>query len=82
VAREQVTILLPSALVPPGSLIGSVIDIPDDAEIGFQESENPDEPFIHIILRLKKGQSVRFSRSTQAVFLTELVKTITFEVED
>jgi hypothetical protein len=82
VASEQVTILLPGALVPPGAQIGSVIDVPDDAEIGFKESENPDEHFIHIILRLKKGQSVGVARSTQAMVLTESVKTIIFEVED
>jgi len=82
VAGEQVTILLPGALVPPEAQIGSVIDVPDDAEIGFRESENPGEPFSHIVLKLEKGQAVKVARSTQAVVLTESVKTVTFGVED
>jgi hypothetical protein len=81
VAGEQVTILLPGALVPPGAQIGSVIDVPDDAEIGFRESENPGEPFSHIVLKLEKGQTVGVARSTQAMVLTDSVKTITFAVE-
>jgi hypothetical protein len=80
-ANEPVTILLPAALVPAGAQIGSVIDVPDDAEIGFRESENPNEPFSHIVLKLEKGQAAKVARSTQAVVLTESVKTVTFEVE-
>jgi hypothetical protein len=82
VAGEQMTILLPGALVPPGVPIGSVIDVPDDAEIGFRESENPGEPFSHIVLKLEKGQTAAVAHSTQAIVLTESVKTITFEVEN
>ncbi len=80
-ANEPVTILLPAALVPSGVQIGSVLDVPDDAEVGFRESENPGEPFSHIVLKLAKGQTAGVARSTQAVVLTEAVKTITFAVE-
>ena len=79
---EPVTILLPGALVPPGAQIGSVIDVPEDAEIGFRGSGNPNEPFSHIVLKLEKGQAAQLGRSTQAVVLTDSVKTVTFEVEE
>lgn len=81
VAGEQVTILLPGALFPPGAQIGSVIDVPEDTEIGFRESENPNEPFSHIVLKLEKGQAAKVARSTQAIVLTESAKNITFTIE-
>jgi len=74
--------MLPGTLVSKGEEIGSIIDVSDNAEIGFQKSKNPKELFSCIILKVAKGDEVCINRSTQAMVVSESEQAITFQVED
>jgi hypothetical protein len=82
VPSEKVTIVLPGALVHKDEQIGMIIKVSDDAEIGFLESQNPEEPFNRIILKVAKGDGIRINRPTQAMLVCESEQTVTFQVED
>jgi hypothetical protein len=82
VPSEKVTIMLPGTLVSKDEQIGSVIDVSDNAEIGFQESKNPGELFSCIILKVAKGDGIRINRPTQAMLVCESEGPVTFQVED
>lgn len=82
VPSEKVTIVLPGALVRKDEQLGAIIKVSDEAEIGFQESENSEEPFTRIILKVAKGDGVRINRPTQAMLVCELEQPIAFQVED
>jgi len=74
--------MLPGGLIREQECIGSIIDVADEAEIGFQPSENPNEAFGYIILKLKEGQSACINRSTQAMMVQPLSGAAYFEVEN
>ena len=78
---EKVTIVLPGALVLKGEQIGAIIEVSDDAEIGFQESQSTKELFRHIILKVAKGDGIRINRPTQAMVVCESEQLIAFQVE-
>jgi hypothetical protein len=82
VPNEKVTIVLPGALVRKDEQIGAIIKVSDESEIGFQESQNPEELFSRIILKVAKGDGVRINRPTQAMLICALEQPITFQVED
>ena len=82
IPSENVTIMLPGALVAKDEIIGAIIDVSDDAEMGFLESKNPDELFSFIILKVPKGDGVRVNRPTEALLVGDSERPVTFQVED
>jgi hypothetical protein len=68
-ASEDTELALPGELVRDGEQVGSIIDIDDDAEIGFRQL--PDGSFEAIILRLRTGQEVELHRSSHALLLAD-----------
>jgi hypothetical protein len=82
IPSENITIILPGALVANGEEIGAIINVSDDAEIGFKESQNPGELFSQIIVKVSKGDGVRINRSTQAMLVGESERPVMFQVED
>jgi hypothetical protein len=65
-------------LVQGGEEIGSIIEVPDDAEIGF-EGQMPDKTFERIFVKLTPGQAVRLHRATQAM-MVQPSQPVVFEV--
>jgi hypothetical protein len=82
VSNENVTIVLPGALIRNGEQIGTILKTSDGTEIGFEESKNPDELFTRIILKVSKGNEICINRATQAMLVCESELPITFQVED
>ena len=79
----DVTVLLPGGLVKAHEEIRSIIEISDDeAEIGFRESEVPDEPFGCIVLKVTRGVKVCLKRSTQAIVVPKIAGVVVFQVEE
>ena len=68
-ASEDTQIALPGELVREGEQIGSIIDVSDDAEIGFRQ--RPDESFEAIILRLRAGHTVELHRGSDALLIAD-----------
>jgi hypothetical protein len=69
IPSEKVTIEFPGGLVFDGEKIGAIIEVSDDAEIGFQKSDNPQKPYSRIILKVAKGDGILINRSTQAILV-------------
>lgn len=68
-ASEDTQLALPGELMREDEKIGSIIEVDDDAEIGFRQ--RPDGSFEAIILRLRTGHSVELHRSSDAVLLAD-----------
>ena len=68
-ASEDTKIALPGELLREGELIGSIIDVSDDAEIGFRQ--RADKSFEAIILHLRAGHTVVLHRSSDALLIAE-----------
>jgi hypothetical protein len=68
-ASEDTQLALPGELVRDEEQIGSIIEVDDDAEIGFRQ--RPDGSFEAIILSLRAGHAVALHRSSDAVLLAE-----------
>lgn len=81
IPSENVTIEFPGGLVAENQKIGAVIEVSDDAEIGFQKSNDPENRFSRIILKVEKGDGILINRSTQAM-LVESEQPVTFQRED
>ena len=75
---QAVMLMLPGGLVRGSEEIGSIIEVPDDAEIGF-EGQMPDQTFQRILLKLGPGQAVRLHRATQAM-MVQPSQPVVFEV--
>jgi hypothetical protein len=82
IPNKSVIIVFPARLVQENEQIVEIIEAPDDAEIGFQESDDTQEVFSHIILKLPKGGGVRVNRSSKAILLGQTGKKITFRTEN
>ncbi len=79
-ALTAVTVILPGALVREGEAIGSIIDAPEDAAIGFVPS--PDgKGFESIHVKLKSGESIGVHRSSMAIVQAANLGPVQFRVE-
>jgi len=67
-ALDEATLLIPGAILSDNDVIGSVINADDDVMLNLPTGQNP-ESDAHILIRLKKGQSVYLSKSCQAMVL-------------
>ena len=68
-ASEDTQIALPGELLREGEQIGSIIDVSDDAEIGFRQ--RTDESFEAIILRLRAGHTAELHRGSDALLIAD-----------
>jgi hypothetical protein len=80
ITLQDVTLVLPGGIVRENEPVGSIIEVSDEVEISFQESENQQNGFSFIILRLPRGESVRLNRSAQAMVTQPSGESIIFQV--
>ena len=64
-AIEDSEIILPGEIFREGEELGSIIEVDDDAHIGFHQ--RPDGSFDRIILRMKAGHKATLRRGSQAL---------------
>jgi hypothetical protein len=76
---QAVMLMLPGGLVRESEEIGSIIEVPDDAEIGF-DGQMPDKTFQRILVKLAPGQAVRLHRATQAMMVQPSDQAVVFDV--
>jgi len=76
---QAVLLMVPGGLVRESEEIGSIIEVPDDAEIGF-DGQMPDKTFQRILLKLAPGQAVRLHRATQAMMVQPSDQAVVFDV--
>jgi len=76
---QAVLLMVPGGLVRESEEIGSIIEVPDDAEIGF-DGQMPDKTFERILLKLAPGQAVRLHRATQAMLVQPSDQAVVFDV--
>ncbi|HEY3762639.1 MAG TPA: hypothetical protein VGN23_12910 [Verrucomicrobiae bacterium] len=82
IPSERVILVFPGALIQGEELIGDIIEVSDNADIGFQKSENPEEIFSHIVLKVAKGDGICLNRSTEAILVCDTDQPVAFEVGD
>src|SRR5262245_35001014 len=78
-ATEDALLALPADLVRAEEKIGSIIDVDDDAEIGFRE--RADGSLEAIILRLRAGQKAELHRSSEALLIADDDRERVFHIE-
>ena len=76
---QAVLLMVPGGLVRESEEIGSIIEVPDEAEIGF-DGQMPDKTFERILLKLAPGQAVRLHRATQAMMVQPSDQAVVFDV--
>jgi len=64
-ASEDSELIFPGEILRDEEQIGSIIEVDDDAEIGFRQ--RPDKSFDLIILRLKAGHTVTLHRGADVL---------------
>jgi hypothetical protein len=64
-AVDPVVFAFPRALLGDNEVIGSVFQVDDDAQVGFQDDNN------WIVIRLRPGMKVSVTKSCQAVVIAE-----------
>jgi hypothetical protein len=77
---SPVTILLPGGLIQNEETIGSIIEVPDDADIGFRNAHGTGEPFECIFVNLKPGMFLRLHRNTEVVVVHESKSAAIFHI--
>ncbi|MEO0250257.1 MAG: hypothetical protein ABIN58_12190 [candidate division WOR-3 bacterium] len=78
-ATEDVTIMLPGAILISGQPIDGVIDAPDDVQIGFEKNTDG-KGFKSVMIALKAGQALAIRRSSMAIAYSSGRGTIIFKV--
>jgi len=78
-ATEDTQLALPGELVRDREQIGSIIEVDDDAEIGFRQRD--DGSFEAIILRLRAGHAVALHRSSDVLLIADDDRERVFHVE-
>jgi hypothetical protein len=81
IPNQDVTILFPGGLIGENETIGAVIEVSDEAEIGFEKSDNPTDTFKFIVLKVSKGDGIRLNRGTQAIVIQPAKKAVEFAME-
>jgi len=67
-ALDEATLAVPGAILSDNDVVGSVILAENDVMLKLPTGQNP-ESDVHILIWLKKGQSVYLSKSCQAIVL-------------
>lgn len=80
-ATSNVVVLLPGQLIQNAETIGSIIEVPDDANIGFRNGMRIDEPFDCLMVRLKPGMSLKLNRSTEVIIMHNSTEPVVFKIE-
>ena len=78
-ATEETQLALPGELVREQEQIGSIVEVDDDAQIGFRQ--RPDGNFEAIILQLRAGHRVLLHRSCDALLIADYDRERVFHVE-
>jgi len=78
-ATEDTQLALPGGLVREPEQIGSIIEVDDDAQIGFRQ--RADGSFEAIILQLRAGHRVLLHRSSDALLIANDDRERIFHVE-